>query len=59
MRKIAQFVGLDVHKDSVVMAVALGGPGLEVRDLGSQPHDVSRVVKRILALGPPELLTVA
>jgi len=59
MRKIAQFVGLDVHKDSVVMAVAIGGPGLEVRELGSLPHDVPRVVKRVLGLGPPELLTVA
>jgi len=59
MRKIAQFVGLDVHKASISMAVAVGGPGLEVRDLGSHPHDVPRVVKRILALGPPELLTVA
>ena len=41
------------------MAEAVGGPGLEVRDLGQMTHDVPRVVKRIAALGPAEGLHVA
>lgn len=59
MTRISKFVGLDVHKDSVCMAVALGGPGMEVRELGTVPHDVPRVVRRILELGPPDTLSVA
>jgi transposase len=59
MKKIAQFVGLDVHKDTVCMAVALGGPGMAVQELGVVPHDVAKVVQRILELGPPECLQVA
>lgn len=59
MQRVAQYVGLDVHKASISMAVAVAGPGLEVRELGSIPHDVPRVVRRIASLGPPERLTVA
>lgn len=59
MKKIAQFVGLDVHKDTVCMAVAPGGPGLLVHELGVVPHDVPKVLQRILQLGPPECLQVA
>ncbi|MGH7552302.1 MAG: IS110 family transposase [Longimicrobiales bacterium] len=59
MKRIAQFVGLDVHKDTVCMAVAFGGPGLAVRELGVVPHDVPKVVQRILELGPAECLQVA
>lgn len=59
MQKIAQFVGLDVHKDTVALAVAPAGPGMEVRDLGQMPHDVPRIVKRILKLGEPGSVHVA
>lgn len=59
MQKIAQYVGLDVHKDTIALAVAPAGPGLEVRDLGEMRHDVPHVVKRILKLGEPESLHVA
>ncbi|MEO6709972.1 MAG: IS110 family transposase [Planctomycetota bacterium] len=59
MQKIAQFVGLDVHKDSIALAVAPAGPGLEVRDLGQMPHDVPRIVKRILSLGEAGSVHVA
>lgn len=59
MQSVAQFVGLDVHKETVSIAVAPGGPGLEVLDLGAMPHDVPRVVKRLLKLGAPESIHVA
>lgn len=56
MKKIAQYVGLDVHKDTVAIAVAKAGRGMAVRDLGEMEHDVPRVVRRIRELG--ELGTV-
>lgn len=59
MKSITKYVGLDVHKDTIAMAEAVGGPDLEIRDLGQVAHDVPRVVKRIAALGPVESLRVA
>jgi transposase len=59
MQTIAQFVGLDVHKDTVALAVAPAGPGLEIRDLGQMPHDVGKIVRRILKLGEPSSIHVA
>ncbi len=59
MQKIAQFVGLDVHRDTVAMAVAKGGRGMEVRDLGVMPHDVPKLVRRIRLLGDPGTVHVA
>jgi transposase len=59
MKSVTKYVGLDVHKDTIAMAEAVGGPGLEIRDLGQVPHDVPRVVRRIAALGPAESLHVA
>ncbi len=59
MQTIAQFVGLDVHKDTVAIAVAPGGPGMEVSELGTLPHDVPRIVKRLLKLGEAETIHVA
>jgi transposase len=59
MQKIAQYVGLDVHKDTIALAVAPAGPGLEVRDLGQMRHEVPQVVKRILKLGEADSLHVA
>ena len=59
MQKIAQFVGLDVHRDTVALAVAKAGPGMEVRDLGEMPHDVPKVVRRIRELGEPGTVHVA
>lgn len=52
-------MGLDVHKDSISIAVVLGGPSLEVRGLGKITHDVPRLKKRLLKLGAPEDLHVA
>ena len=51
MQKITKFVGLDVHRDTVALALAVGGPKLEVRFLGEMPHEVPKLVKRIRELG--------
>lgn len=59
MQTIAQFVGLDVHKETVALAVAPASLVMEVRDLGEMPHDVPRIVKRILKLGEPGSVHVA
>ncbi len=59
MKKDKQYVGLDVHKDTISMAVAQGGPGMKIRDQGQVAHDVPRVVKKIAALGPASSLLVA
>ena len=59
MTSVKQYVGLDVHKDSIAIAVAPGGPGLEVHDRGVIPHDVTRLLNRIKAWGRPEDLFVA
>jgi transposase len=59
MSMVAKFVGLDVHKASVSIAVAEGPVTEEVKHLGSVPHDVPRIVRRLLKLGPAESLRVA
>jgi transposase len=59
MSKIAQFVGLDVHKDTIAVAVAEAGSGEPPRDLGEMPHDVPRLLKRLDGLAPRAALAVA
>lgn len=59
MKQLTQYVGLDVHKDTISVAVASGGPGLEVRDLGTIAHDVPRLMKRLLRLGAADRIHVA
>ena len=44
-------VGLDVHKDTIVMAVAEEGQG-EAKVLGTFPHDVAKLIKRLVKLEP-------
>jgi transposase len=44
-----RFVGLDVHKDTIVIAVAEAGPA-EAESLVTLPHDVPKVIKRLLKL---------
>jgi transposase len=59
MVKIAKFVGLDVHKDTIAVAALDGGP-LAVRCAPIVlPHDVPKLVKHLLALAPAEHLRVA
>ena len=59
MEKITKFVGLDVHRDTIAMAVSEGGPGPETQYLGEYRHDVPAIIKRILALGEPGTVQVA
>jgi transposase len=47
------FVGLDVHKDSIVMAVAEAGSRNPGRLVGRMAHDVPKVVKALAKLGAP------
>lgn len=54
-----KFVGLDVHKDSIWVAVSEGGPLAAARDLGRIAHDVPRLLKLLGRLGPPEQLHIA
>jgi transposase len=58
MVKIAKFVGLDVHKETIAMAVSDGGPVRAARDLGEIPHDIPKLVRKLLSLAPAEHLSV-
>jgi transposase len=44
-----RFVGLDVHKDSIVLALAEGDQAPEV--LATLPHDIPRLIRRLRKLG--------
>lgn len=46
-----QFVGLDVHRDSIAIAVAVRD-GKPAASLGSVPNDVPGLIRRLLRLGP-------
>ena len=59
MSSVAKFIGLDVHKATISIAVCDGTPGSEVRDLGRIPHDVPRLLRRLERLAPVERLHVA
>jgi transposase len=59
MMSVKQFVGLDVHKDTISIAVAPGGVGEKILDRGTIPNDWHRLVKRLTALGRPEDIFVA
>lgn len=55
---VRKYVGLDVHKATIWIAVADAAGG-EPRDLGSIAHDVPTLLKRLQGLGKPsELLVV-
>ena len=59
MKSVKQYVGLDVHKETIAIAVAPGDPGLEVQDRGTIRNDWNRLLKRLTALGRREDLFVA
>ena len=46
-----RFVGLDVHRDSIAIAVAVRD-GKPAASLGSVPNDVPGLIRRLLRLGP-------
>jgi transposase len=54
-----QFIGLDVHKDSISVAVAKGGSFEPAVSLGKIAHDVPRLLKLLTRRGPFEELHVA
>jgi transposase len=49
MNKV-RYIGLDVHKETIVIAVAEEGSA-EAQVLGGFPHDVPKIIKRIAKLG--------
>ena len=59
MTSVAKFVGLDVHKDTISIAWAEGGPLQEATIVGTVPNDVPHLVKHLLRLAPAEHLWVA
>jgi transposase len=56
MEKHSRFVGLDVHAETIAVAVA--EPGGEVRSLGTIPNTPEAVRRLAKRLGPPESLRV-
>lgn len=51
MTKVAKFVGLDVHKDTVAIAFCEGGPLVEAVQVGTVASDIPRVIKALDKLG--------
>src|SRR4051794_5289165 len=46
-----RYVGLDVHRDSIAIAVA-SNDGKPAESLGTVPNDIPGLIKRLLRLGP-------
>lgn len=59
MKQPTCYVGLDVHKDTIAMAVAGEGRNDAPRELGVIAHDVPRLLKKLGRLGDAELVSVA
>jgi transposase len=53
MKNNIRFVGLDVHADSIAVAVAENGRNGEVRYLGSIPNNATSVSRLVKKLGTP------
>ncbi len=47
-----RFVGLDVHKESITIAVAEADSGLPPENLATIPSDTALLLKRLRKLGP-------
>lgn len=59
MSKIAKYVGLDVHKDSISIAWCEGGELCAAVSLGKIAHDVARLVRKLRPLGDPRHVHIA
>jgi transposase len=57
MSSTVRYVGLDVHKETVVIAVA-DDNARAAEVLGEVPHEASRILARLRKLGPVETLRV-
>jgi transposase len=51
MRKATRYLGIDVHADSLALAVAESGRGGEVRSLGTIPNSAAAVRRLVARLG--------
>jgi hypothetical protein len=51
MKKATRYVGLDVHADSIAVAVAEDGRAGEVRSLGNIPNRLESIRKLVAKLG--------
>lgn len=58
MKKATRFIGLDVHAETIAVAVAEPGRGGEVRSLGSIPNRLESIRKLVQKLGGPKGLRV-
>jgi transposase len=57
MKDAIKYVGLDVHKEKIAVAIAEEGRG-EPRYWGVIPHKVEDIKKLVRKLGNPEMLRV-
>ena len=50
MEEIRAFIGMDLHKETVSVAIAEGGRGGEVRHIGNfrnTPEDIAKLARRL------------
>lgn len=57
MQSTVRYVGLDVHKDTIVMAIAESGV-LPAEVLATMPNDPPMILSRLRKLGPPLSMVV-
>ena len=58
MCQFSTYVGLDVHKNSISIAVADGGSREEARSLGTAANDLTRLLAKLRRLGRPQEVAV-
>ena len=58
MKQYSKYVGLDVHADTIAIAVAVRGRSSEVRALGTIPNEASTLKRALAKLGKAEELLV-